>query len=199
MEFFLDVDGVILDFESTFMEYVRDHYLPDLPSGFVPTSWDLDDGPLAKLDVDVAWDAFMASGQFGQLKLLADPKSFNQISGRSSVHLVTNLPEAHYQERIENLERYGLKFSSLNMGGHHDFGIKDYPSKAQVIDRIRDTSKGMVFLDDHPENCRVVKAQFPTAQVYLMQRPHNLNTPDEGWVRVLSWAEFAGEFAGELT
>jgi len=194
MEFFLDVDGVILDFESTFMDFVRQNYIADLPLGFVPTSWELDDGPLSKLDVDIAWDAFMASGQFGQLKLLADKHSFNHISEGSAVHLVTNLPEIHYQERIENLDKYGLKFSSLNMGGHHDFGIKDYPSKAQVIDKLRDASKQMIFLDDHPENCRVVKARFPEAQVFLMQRPHNLEIADELWVRVTSWLDFAERF-----
>ena len=42
MELFLDVDGVILDFESSFMDFIRDNYLPDLPQGYMPKSWEME-------------------------------------------------------------------------------------------------------------------------------------------------------------
>ncbi|MDT8446727.1 MAG: hypothetical protein RRB13_07510 [bacterium] len=189
-ELFLDVDGVILDFEATFMDYIRDTLLPDLPLGYRPTSWELEDDALSSLDIQVTWDAFMASGRFNRLQLLADQNSFNQLSARFPVHFVTNLPQEQYAPRFDNLQHHGLNFVSLNMGGHYSFGIENYPSKAQVIEQIRDQNRQVVFLDDHPQNCRDVKTAFPQAQVYLMQRPHNQSLPDEDWERVLDWAEF---------
>ena len=199
MEFFLDVDGVILDFESTFMDFIRETYLPELPQGYLPTSWEMKDEALSKLDITEAWEGFMVSGRFEHLNLLADVVSFNQISSQSPVYLVTNLPEKHYSGRIANLAAHGLCFTSLHMGGHHDFGIEGYPTKPQVIERLRCQSKRLIFLDDHPENCRAVRSSFPTAEVYLMERSHNKGIQDEGWIRLQSWGEFAEKFVTNLS
>lgn len=195
LELFLDVDGVILDFEATFMDFVRDTYLPDLPLGYRPKSWELEDDVLSSLDIQEAWDAFMTSGRFAQLQLLADKGSFNRLSARYPIHFVTNLPQEHYDQRMRNLSGHGLKFHSLNMGGHYSFGIKNYPSKAEVIDSIRDSQRQVVFLDDHPQNCRDVREGFPEAKVFLMERPHNMEFPDEGWVRVKDWGDFVAQLA----
>ena len=190
IELFLDVDGVILDFESTFMDYIREVWLPDLPVGYIPQSWELDDHALKSLDIEEVWEAFMASGRFNRLNMLADTESFNQLSKAYPVHLVTNLPEDQYDPRIDNLNFHGLKFESLNMGGHHSFDIPDYPSKSDVISKIRDQKRRPIFLDDHPENCKDVAAAIPEALVFMMERPHNLKTPDGPWTRVKDWPDF---------
>lgn len=192
LELFLDVDGVILDFEATFMDYLREAYIPDLPLGYRPKSWELEDDLLSGVDIQEAWDAFMASGRFAELALLADRTSFNRLSGQYPVHFVTNLPQDHYDQRMRNLTAHGLRFESLNMGGHYSFGIENYPNKAQVIERIRSKDRQVVFLDDHPQNCRDVRRSLPEAQVFLMERPHNQELPDEDWVRVKDWRDFVG-------
>lgn len=193
LELFLDVDGVILDFESTFMDFVREFYIPELPQNYLPKSWELKDDLLSQLDVDQTWNAFMGSGRFAQLNLLADKESFNRLGVTYPLHLVTNLPQEHYGQRVKNLTHHGLTYTSLNLGGHHSFGIKDYPSKAQVIQGLRDKNRQVFFLDDHPENCRQVKAAFPQARVFLMQRPHNEDLPDEDWERILDWQGFVAQ------
>ncbi|OGG96579.1 MAG: hypothetical protein A2508_05435 [Candidatus Lambdaproteobacteria bacterium RIFOXYD12_FULL_49_8] len=190
LELFLDVDGVILDFESSFMDYIREVWLPDLPPDYQPRSWEMSDHALASLDIDEVWEAFMSSGRFNRLKLLADPASFNQLAQAYPLHLVTNLPQEQYGPRSENLEFHGLKFASLNMGGHHTFNIPNYPTKSAVIAKIRTPNRRPVFLDDHPVNCRDVAEAFPEALVFLMERPHNQNLESGPWIRVANWQAF---------
>lgn len=189
MEFFFDVDGVILDFETAFVDFVRDHYLPDLPIGYVPKSWEMTT-EFESLDIVEVWRRFVDSEGFTRLDLLIDAGSFNRISEKYPVYLVTNLPMSQYENRKKNMEFHQLKYAGLSLAGHFNFGDEQYPTKSEAIARLHRNGEKLIFLDDHPQNCRDVKSAFKHGDVYLMSRPHNLNVEDEDWIRVENWDAF---------
>ncbi len=188
MQLFLDVDGVILDFEKAFMEYIRSTYHPELPPGYRPKTWEMH-GEFGDVDIEVAWEDFTSSEAFQQLELIADAKSFNALSAQFEVWLVTNLPDKLRASRLANLRAHGLKFKGLLLGGHHNFSILGYPTKSQVIRLLRHKNEELVFLDDHPVNCQDVAQHYPGAKVFLMTRPHN-EKGEFPFRRVANWEEF---------
>ncbi len=189
MEFFLDVDGVILDFEKGFIDFVRENYLPDLPVGYRPKTWAMDT-EFGQLDIEKVWLEFLQSERFVRLELLVNAQSFNCLTQNHPVHLITNLPWDQYEKREENLRYHNLNFTSLKLGGHWNFGDDSYPSKSKVISDLYTPGKRMLFLDDHPKNCEDIKSTFPASEVFLMTRPHNKSIDAAEWVRVSNWDEF---------
>jgi len=189
MEFFLDVDGVILDFEAAFVDFVRDEYLPDLPADYTLQSWELATD-FNTLDIGKVWQNFVDSDQFTRLNLLVDTDSFNQLSDRHSVYLITNLAKPQNDSRRKNLERYQLRYKDLFLAGHHNFNDDSYPTKSAVISKLHHNGERMVFLDDHPRNCQDVKSAFGNSEVFLMSRPHNKGLEDPIWTRVDDWKDF---------
>ncbi|MBT6615704.1 MAG: hypothetical protein HOB38_26660 [Deltaproteobacteria bacterium] len=189
MEFFLDVDGVILDFETAFIDFVRDEYLPDLPADYVPKSWEMAT-EFKNLDIVEVWGRFVASDRFARLDLLIDAESFNCLSEKHPVYLVTNLPESQYDNRKNNLDFHRLVYKDLFMAGHFNFGDESYPTKSSTIAKLHHNGEQIVFLDDHPKNCLDVKSVFGESSVFLMSRPHNKGIENNDWVRVEDWEEF---------
>ncbi len=82
MELFLDIDGVILDFESAFTDFIRDQYIPDLPTDFGPQTWDMVN-EFEGVDIDEAWDIFVNSE--------TDISSLSNIISRSVINLVSGV------------------------------------------------------------------------------------------------------------
>lgn len=189
MEFFLDVDGVILDFEKSMVDFVRANYLPDLPADYVPKSWEMTD-EFTSLDIVEVWNDFIDSDRFTRLDLLIDAESFNRISSEHSVYLVTNLPPAQYESRQKNLALHRLNYTDMILAGHFNFNDDSYPTKSEAIRSLHRNGERLIFLDDHPQNCRDVKSAFKQSEVFLMNRPHNLGVEGEEWVRVANWGEF---------
>ncbi len=187
MQLFLDIDGVILDFEKGFMEFLRQVYHPELPPGYRPQTWTMAN-EFKDVDIEVAWYDFVSRPVFTQLELIPEKALYDRLAARYEVHLVTNLPPRLYEPRLKNLLALGLSFHSLSLGGHHDFNLPAYPTKSAVIGSKRDKTKAMAFVDDHPINCQDVATAFPDALVILMNRPHNLsnNLP---YPRVDGWNE----------
>lgn len=189
MELFLDIDGVILDFENAFKDFIRDRYIPDLPKDFTPQTWDMVND-FEGVNIDEAWDIFVNSERFRRVNLLIEANSFNQLSEKYPLYLVTNLPPEQYSGREENLKYHSLNYKGLHLAGHCNFGDENYPSKSEAIAKIRQHDKRLIFLDDHPDNCKDVKTRFPESEVFLMSRPHNRNLESSTWVRVANWDEF---------
>ncbi|MDH5561804.1 MAG: hypothetical protein OEY59_13225 [Deltaproteobacteria bacterium] len=189
MEIFLDIDGVILDFESSFIAHIRNNHIPELPKDYLPKSWEMDE-EFSQIRIKEVWDEFVSIDSFSELKLLVDQTSFNQLSSQYALHLITNIPKSLFSKRVKNLKSHALNFTSLEIGGHFNFGDEDYPVKSVVINKIRDHRKKIVFLDDHPTNCYDVKSRFPDSIVFLMSRPHNQNQKDHHWIRVANWMDF---------
>lgn len=192
MEFFLDVDGVILDFETSFMDMIRENYLPELPKGYYPESWEMSE--LKGVDIEKAWETFVHSDRMQTLNLLCERDSFNFLADKFPVHLVSNIPREFIEKRKQNLHLHGLRYCELHLAGHENFGELNYPTKAQKISRIRAHGKRMIFLDDNPSNCKEIKEFFPDSEVYLMNRPHNINAKGDIWTRVANWNEFSIRF-----
>ena len=189
MELFLDVDGVILDFESAFMDFIRDNYLKDLPQGYIPKSWEMTN-EFKGVDIEKAWSKFVNSSLFSQLELLVDKNSFNDLSELYSLYLISNIPSIYLEKRITNLKNHALKYKKIEVAGHFDFGEKNYPIKSKAISCLWDKNKKLIFLDDHPDNCLDVKQNFPESQVFLMSRPHNQKAKNNSWIRVNDWDDF---------
>ncbi len=189
MEFFLDIDGVILDFESGFVDFVRDEYLPDLPADYVPQSWEMST-EFGDLDIEEVWGKFVDSERFTRLDLLIDADSFNRLSEKYPVYLVTNLPKSQFSKRKDNLDFHRLVYKDLFLAGHFNFGDERYPSKSSTIAKLHRNGEQIIFLDDHPKNCMDVKSVFNKSDVYLMSRPHNKGIQNSDWIRVENWAEF---------
>jgi uncharacterized HAD superfamily protein len=189
MELFLDIDGVILDFESSFVDFIRDEYLPDLPADYTLQTWEVSE-EFKNLDVEAVWSQFVNCDRFSRMDLLVDPGSFNELSARFPLYLVTNIPRAQYAARSENLGLYNLHYQGLYLAGHFNFGDDTYPSKSQIIKELHNPTTELVFLDDHPKNCLDIKRHFPQSYVFLMDRPHNRKADDPSWTRVRDWNEF---------
>ncbi len=189
MEFFLDVDGVILDFEGSMIDFIREEYIKDLPLDYRLESWEMTD-EFKALDIEAVWKKFVTSQRFSRLDLLADVKSFNQISEQYPVYLVTNVPNDQYSSRQKNLDLHNLSFKELHLAGHFNLGDKDYPTTSATIRELHDPAKRLIFLDDHPKNCKEIIQEFPDSEVFLMSRPHNKNIEDSNWIRVDDWNDF---------
>lgn len=192
LEFFLDVDGVILDFESAFMDMIRELYVPELPIGYIPKTWDMSE-EFPSVDMNKAWEEFVGSDRFTQIKPLVKSDLFNVLSDSSPVYLITNIPEKLVGSRLENLQKYQLQHDGVYTGGHWDFGMEGYPSKSERISALHKNGNQIIFMDDHPTNCRDVKAAFPESQVFLMSRSHNQDQDDPAWKRVSDWNEFLAQ------
>jgi hypothetical protein len=198
IEFFLDIDGVILDFESSFVDFVREHYIQDLPKDYVLQSWEMSD-EFKELDIELVWNRFVNSENFSRMDLLAERESFNNLSEHFPIHLVTNIPNAQYKSREINLKLHRLQYSGLHLAGHFNFGDETYPSKSQMIKQLHNPEAELVFLDDHPKNCQDIINHFPESLVYLMDRPHNKEIPDQSWIRVMNWTEFYNLMVGKIS
>lgn len=185
-EFYFDVDGVILDFEGAFVDFIRDTYRPELPKDYQLKNWELAE-EFPDIDMGEAWEIFVASDRFEALKLLVSANTFNQFTNGYPTYLITNISENMVIKRKKNLATHLLQYSELYCAGHWDFGIENYPSKSGIINQLHQQHNHIIFLDDHPTNCKEVAEKVPDAHVFLMSRAHNQNEQNECWTRVDDW------------
>lgn len=189
MEFFFDLDGVLLDFEKAYLQFIREEYQPDLAIDFEPSSWSMAvDFP--NLNVQQIWEEFIHSERFSDIPRLIDSEIFNGKFKKQSVFFVTNIPHKHRQQRINNLKKAGFHYNQLFLGGHENFGDYSYPSKSKIINLNRNNKKQVIFLDDHPLNCKEVQKNVDNVSVFLMNRPHNIKESHEGLERVEDFDHF---------
>ncbi|MBU2514745.1 hypothetical protein KJ966_25765 [bacterium] len=188
-ELYLDVDGVILDFEGSFVDFIREEYITDLPLDYSLQTWEMTE-EFKSLDIEEVWERFVNSDRFTRLELLVDSDSFNKLSTKFPIYFITNIPLAQFSSREQNLKYHNLNYKELHLAGHFNFGEEDYPSKADVIKKLHNPGTDIIFLDDHPKNCMEIKRELPESKVYLMNRPHNLKASDPSWVRVENWNDF---------
>lgn len=190
MEFYFDVDGVLLDCDSSFIDMIREVYASVLPPDFDPKSWSLS-GLDSIVNIAEAWDTYLKSDRFEQMKPLCDIESINKISAKYPFYLVTNIPEKYAHKRRTNFKNLGLNYTGLYPGGHVNYGDPNYPIKSQVIQRLHKPGEPIVFVDDHPKNCEDIYEHFPEATIFLMDCPDNQgfsHNPD--WHRIKTWDEF---------
>ena len=188
---FLDIDGVLLNFEHAFVRWLNKTEGMDLPEDYQATSWDFDD-LLDRETMKRAWHGFLASDLAADLPPLVPPETINALSRRLPLHLVTNFPLPHMEKRFANLERHGIEYHSLDYCGLHTFNGHTPRTKAEVISSLREDGERALFVDDHPDNCLDVHTNCPDVEVWLMSRRFNrdFSHPEirraEGWEVLIS-------------
>jgi hypothetical protein len=173
MQLFLDIDGVLLDFERSFVAWLNAKYSMGLPEDYQANNWDFTD-ILDAAELDRRWRLYLASPEAGHMTPLIDPPRFNTLADAHDVHLVTNFPLPHWEKRVRNLDELGLRYTSLSHCGFLIFDESHKPkSKSQIVQELRSATAPALFLDDHPDNCLDVARNCPDVEVWLMSRRFN--------------------------
>jgi len=186
MQLFLDIDGVLLNFEHAFVRWLNAHYQLGLPADYQAESWDFEE----VLDVQMlreGWHAFLESRMAAELPPLVEPERFNSLAQRHTVHLLTNFPEPHMGKRLDNLQAHGFQYHTLHYCGLHGYKELRPRSKAEVIQALRAARGEVLFVDDHPDNCVDVQRNCPQAEVWLMSRRFNRDFAQPGIRRTEGW------------
>jgi hypothetical protein len=183
---FFDVDGVVLDFESSFIKVVSNYFQLDVPDDYQPENWFFSD--LLNLEqVQEGWEYFLKSPDFENMSPLVNPQQFNSIFGAYPVHFITNIPPDCLDRRQRNLEKVGYHFISVHCAGFVEYDGHPPQTKAMVIENLLEDDEHFLFVDDHPDNCVNVHENFPDAEVWLMSRPHNQEFSHPVIRRALHW------------
>lgn len=184
--FFFDVDGVLLDFETSYVKALKAYFKLEVPEDYRPNCWYFSD-LLNEKQMLEGWNYFVSSDYFSQLAPLMEVATFNQVFGDASVHIVTNIPEKYLPARSKNLKDLGLKYDSMHAGGFLSFNGEPPVTKGDVIQSKIEQGDRVFFIDDHPENCTEVATRYPESVVWLMTRPFNKDFQHEFIQRADTW------------
>ena len=99
---FFDVDGVVLDFESSFIKVVGDYFKLEVPENYQPGNWFFSDLQTWEQGEE-GWEYFLNCPDFENIPPLVDPERCNDIFGAYPVHFVTNIPPDCLEPRQRNL------------------------------------------------------------------------------------------------
>lgn len=186
MHLFLDVDGVLLDFERSFVGFLNRHRTPALPPGYQAESWNFEE-VLRPDEIERYWHAYLESEDAEALEPLLAPGEFNALAKRFPVHLLTNFPRPHAQKRRSNLDKLGLAYHSLSFCGLHAFQGDQPQSKSAAISGLLRETGPALFVDDHPDNCLDVARNCPGVEVWLMDRRFNRAFSHDSIHRAAGW------------
>lgn len=185
MQLFVDIDGVILDFESSFVRWLNGYLGLELPQDYEPKRWNFTE-VLSPTQTERVWHAFLASEQAAQLDPLVCPEHFNALRKDHYVHLVTSFPQEHIAKRWANLEALGFAWDELHVCS--SAAVKgELPSKSRVIRQLLRAGEEALFVDDHPDNCLEVHRDCPQLEVWIMSRRFNRTFSDAGIRRAKNW------------
>ena len=199
MQLFLDIDGVLLNFERAFVAWLNTDQGLRLPENYEAEHWDFLE-VLEKKTLDESWLRFLESEEVAHMPPLVDPAGFNALAGRHEVHLLTNFPAPHMHKRLRNLERHGFRYDSLNYCGLHSYKEHRPRSKATVIAELHHRGNPALFVDDHPDNCLDVHHNCPEVEVWVMSRRFNRDFSHpaipraQGWGCLFARLDSAGRF-----
>jgi hypothetical protein len=186
MQFFLDIDGVLLNFEKSFARWLNEGYGFRLPETYETTSWNYDD-LLPREHIKEAWQRYLESDHSATMDPLVDLTRFNALAGSHDVHLVTNFPLQHADKREQNLAQHGFTYSSLNFCGLRGFGGLKPRTKSEVIAQLRRSGEHALFVDDHPDNCLDVLENCGDTEVWVMTRLFNRDFAHPDIRRAQDW------------
>ena len=185
--YFFDVDGVLLDFDSSFICWLNAHKGAMLPLDFQSGSWVFED-VLPHDEWQLAWSEYLDAPEAGMMKPYLDPARFNVLTGGRPVHLLTNFPEHLFEKRIHNLGAHGFRYESIHHCGFHAFKSRGVDTKSMVIAQLIQPRERALFLDDHPDNCVDVVQNCSGVEVWLMTRRFNREFAHPAVRRAQSWS-----------
>ena len=182
-QIFLDVDGVLLDFHTNFLRYLKDTHSMEL-DGVVEnyhTNSVLKKGEkdakqlkLEKLfQQKNVMEDFFVSDYFSTLNALVDIHSYNQIAQKYPTYLLTNLSEKRKLAREKNLKLHGFSYQKIFFAGFDKYGDPNYPLKSKIILQKMEKNSEIIFLDDLLMNCKEVLESISKARVFLLTKPYN--------------------------
>lgn len=186
MRLFFDVDGVLLNFERGFVQWLNVNFGKNLPEDYEASSWYFDD-VLTEEQCREAWHVFLGSEDAGRLQPYLEPARFNALTGERAVHLLTNFPDLHMETRVENLAALGFRYESLHHCGFSTFDPAGTPSKSQIVSNLLQPGERGLFVDDHPRNCLDVAENCPGVEVWLMSRKFNRDFDHPEIRRAAGW------------
>ncbi len=180
MRFFVDVDGVLLNFERAFVDWLNREYGMGLHERYETGTWDFED-LLTPEQMYERWQAFLDAEDSGRMEALVAPERFNALAREHAVHLLTNFPHPYMDKRIANLAALGFRYETLDFCGLHPYRGTVPPSKAEMVGRLHGDGAGPgargggtgLFIDDHPENCLDVLRNCAGVEVWVMSRHFN--------------------------
>ncbi len=172
LRFFFDVDGVLLNFEKSYVRVLKDYFKLDIPDDFEMADWFFKD-VLDENQLKESWEYFIGSEHFSRLSPLINPERFNSVFGAYPVHFITNIPRQYLETRKQNLKNAGFHWHSLHCGGMVSFDDNPPVTKAEIIRQLARDEEVLIFVDDHPDNCMNVHEHFSQAKVWLISRPFN--------------------------
>lgn len=194
--FFFDIDGVILDFESSYVAALKDYFNLEVPEDYQSPSWYFSD-LLTEDQMMEGWQYFINSDHLTRLPPLIPPTQFNHFFGAYPVHFITNIPSHCGSKREANLKSIGFNWQSIHYGGlvSHD---GDPPlTKADIMKTLVEAGETILFVDDHPDNCLNVFEAFPEAHIWLMSRAFNQDFQHPMIRRAYQWEDILN-FTKEL-
>lgn len=186
MQLFIDIDGVLLNFERAFVDWLNAEYRLGLPDDYEAESWDFEE-VLDRQQLMDGWHRFLESRVAGEMAPLVAPERFNALAAGHSVHLVTNFPQPHMAKRLANLASLGFAYDTLHYCGLHAYKELTPLTKAQVVRSLRNARGEGLFVDDHPDNCVDVHTHCPDVEVWLMSRRFNRDFHHPGIRRAQDW------------
>ena len=196
LRFFFDVDGVLLDFEMSYVRVLNKYFHMEISEDFESTDWFFKDVLDERL-LEESWEYFINSEHFSQLTPLVDPRRFNRIFRAYPVHFITNIPARFLEKRKQNLKDAGFRWNSIHCGGMLSYDDNPPVTKADIIRQLVREGETLIFLDDHPDNCINVFESFSQAKIWLISRPFNLNFNHSMIRRAEHWDTFIA-FSKEL-
>jgi len=186
MQMFIDIDGVLLNFEYVFVDWLNEQHGLGLPSNYEARTWDFEE----LMDREVmhdSWLRFLESNGAGEMPPLVDPEKFNSLTADYDVHLVTNFPQPFMDKRLQNLTAHGFNFDSIHYCGLHPYKNLQPVTKANIIASLREPGKRAIFVDDHPDNCLDVHNNCRDVEVWMMSRRYNRDFQHPGIRRARDW------------
>jgi len=172
MQLFVDIDGVLLNFERAFVGFLNRAYGMGLPERYETPNWFFED-LLTREQMYERWQAFLDSEDSGKMEPLVAPERFNVLATGCSVYLLTNFPLPYMEKRERNLAALGIAYQSIHFCGLHPYKDTVPPSKADIVGRLSRPGTAALFIDDHPENCMDVLDNCGHVEVWVMSRHFN--------------------------
>lgn len=186
MQLFFDIDGVLLNFERSFVGWMNAQYAMGLPHDYEAADWDFTE-VLDPEELDRRWRRFLAEPASARMEPLIAPERFNALARGHEVHLVTNFPLPHMERRLENLTALGFVYEGLHHCGFLVFDDIVPKTKAQTIAELRRSHEPALFVDDHPDNCLDVVQNCADVEVWLMSRRFNRSFAHPQVKRAQDW------------
>lgn len=168
----LDVDGVLADFNPSYIELLNMVSGRGEDPSYVPTEWSYEHLlGFTKADVAKAWDLIKSSDFWLSLKPL-HAMDLGGFEASNDLYFITTRPgqRAKVQTEAWLQVHLGVRCPTVIISGN-----KGPVAKGLGLD---------IFVDDRPENLWSVKGSSPTTACYVINYPYNASVDPQVATRI---------------